>query len=129
MIQLKIYSNLRDAFIFQLIVGLFCLLGILQGGGRMIAILALLGFRPFILSQRTVQDPAPYWRFYYCIGKISFVFTAVTLIILYVFIQLLGNLWIALGIDPRIWVLAVLPYFLVVHGMVGLIYANQFGNT
>ena len=129
MIQLRVYSNLQNAFIFQLIVGLLCLLGILLGGGRMIAILALLGFRPFILSQRTFQDPAPYWRFYYSIGKISFVFTTVTLIILYVFIQLPGNLVIALGKDPQIWVLAVLPYFLVVHGMVGLIYADQFGNA
>lgn len=95
----------------------------------MIAILALLGFRPFILSQRTVQDPAPYWQFYYRIGKISFVFTAITLVILYVFLQLFGNLVIALGKDPQILVLAVLPYFLVIHGMVGFIYADQFGNA
>jgi hypothetical protein len=124
--MLRVYSNPQNAFIFQLIVGFLCFLGILLYGMGMIAILALLGFRPLILSQRTVLDPAPYRQFFYRIGKISFVFTAITLVILYVFLQLFGNLVIVLG---KYRVLAVLPYFIFVHGMVGLIFKDKSGTT
>lgn len=129
MTQLRVYSNFQSAFIFQLIVGLLCLLGILLVSGEMFALFALIAFRPLILSRRTVQDPALYWQFYYRIYKISLLTTAITLVILYLLLQLFGNLVIALGKDPQIWSLAIFSYFLVIHGMVGFIEADQFGNA
>jgi hypothetical protein len=125
MIQLKVYSNLQSAFIFQLIFGLLCLLGILLVGRVMFVLFALMSFRPLTLSQRTVQDPAKFWRFQYWILIISVATTAITLVILCVFLQLFGNLEISLGKDPHIWGPALFSYFLVIHGMVGFIEADQ----
>lgn len=89
--QLKVYSNLRNAFIFQLIVGFFCLFGVLLVGGQMIAILAFLALRRFFMPSQMIQDPAPYFHLYYHIGKISFVITTITVIVLYILLQVMGD--------------------------------------
>ena len=125
MIQLKVYSNLRNAFIFQLIVGFFCLLGIMLIGGQMIALLAFLALRRFFMPSEMIHDPAPYFHFYYYIGKISFVITAITVLVLYVLLHVTGDFANYFVIDPRNWLISILPFFVGVHGVVGLIYINR----
>ena len=95
-------------------------------GGGMIALIALLGFELFFLSHRTDQAPTKYLQFKYRIIKISFVITLITLGILSVFFQSYRNLMIAPFKDPQIWVQVILPCFVIVHGMAGLISIHPF---
>ena len=53
-------------------------------------------------------------------------YIAITLGILSVFLLLFGKIEIALGKDPQIWGPAIFSYFLVIHGMVGFIEADQY---
>lgn len=126
MIQLRVYSNLRNAFIFQLIVGFSCLLGVLLVGGQMIAILAFLVLRRFFMSSQMIQDPAPYFHLYYHIGKISFAITAITVLVLYILLHVTGDFANSFVVDPRNWLIGVLPFFVGVHGVVGLMCISRF---
>ena len=128
MVQLRVYSNLRSAFIFQLFVGFVCLLGVLLVSAYVTALLVFfLALRRFLIPTQMIQDPEQYFRFfYYHIGKISFVITAIFVLVLYVLLHVTGDLASSLVIDPRNWLISVLPLFVGVHGTVGLIYINRF---
>ena len=122
-----VYSNLRMAFIYQLIVGIICVLAMLLNGEKIFILVALMAFRPFVLDRKTVQDLSPYWRFYNQINKISFVITAISLIIFLIFYHLLGNLAVFLGLNLRFWLMVLYPCFLIVQGTIALTYLKQSG--
>lgn len=110
----------------KMTVGFFYLLGILLIGGQVIAILAFLALRRFFMPSQMIQDPVPYFNLYYHIGKISFIITAITVLVLYILLHVTGDFANSFVIDPRNWLISVLPFFVGVHGAVGLMYIKHF---
>ncbi len=123
--ELTVYTNIRGAFLFQLSVALVCLLGILLAGPKLIVVLAFIGLRPLILKQRVAKNPETYWRFYYRIGKFAVAFTAATLLLICACIQFLQSYIPDMVKDPRVLVTSILPYFLAVHAIIGIVYTDD----
>jgi hypothetical protein len=120
-------SNLRMAYIYQIIVGIICLLAMLINSEKMIILFALMGLRPFIIGTKTVRDMTPYWRFGIQTAKISIVITVITLIILIISYQMLESSALVVGLSPGLLLSMTIPAFLIIHGMVALNFLKQSG--
>ena len=116
-----IYKNLRLAFLYQVIVGLFSLSFVLYLGPYGIAILAIIGLRPFLLERENVDGELWPWRFSYQILKITIIITAVTQIVLFVIFQLWDLSYIFPGLQDSVSHLYIIPYFISIQGLVGTI--------
>lgn len=115
---MKIYKSLALAFFYQAIVGAMCIASIALSGLAWIGTLAILGLRPFLLKQTEVTAGNNIWHLYYKIGKISFVVVAITIILVYARYELFSHSSPVTGL----WLLLIPPYFVFVHGIIGLIY-------
>lgn len=115
------YKSLPAAFLFQAFVGGMCVLSIWLSGPAWIASLAILGLRPLILKKSDSLPDAKVWQLYYQIGKISVVVVSVTIILVYIIYELLSHSSAVRGF----WLLAILPYFIFVHGVIGCLYSIQ----
>ena len=104
-----VYSNLRLSFIYQIIVGILCILAMLFNGEKMIVLVALMAPRPYILDKKTVRDMTPYRRFYYQVNKISLIITVITLIIIILYYQLLGSLAFEVGLNSWSFIIVIWP--------------------
>lgn len=116
--RMRIYKFLPLAFLYQATVGALCIASISISGPVWIATLALLGLRPLLLKQDEVTSYSSIWQFYYKIGKISFVVVAITIILIYARYELFSHSSPVTGL----WLLFIPPYFIFIHGIIGLIY-------
>jgi hypothetical protein len=122
-----VFANLRLAFMYELIVGIICVLGIVFNGEIMIILIAFMALRPVVLDRKRVRDLTLYWRLYFQTYKISIVIMGIILIIMTVLYQILGNTAVIVGLRSRVLLSVILPSFLVIHGIVGLNCLKQSG--
>ncbi len=115
------YKSLPAAFLFQSVVGALSIISISLSGPVWIAILAILGLRPFILKMVPIPQDSDSWKFYYRIMKASIVATAVTIIFVYIVFYLFSHSSPTRGL----LLLMIPPYFIFIHGVIGLMYSLQ----
>ncbi len=116
---MQMYKSLPAAFLFQMVVGALCLGAISAWGPAWIGVLALLGLRPVVLKRVTLGEDKNVWAFYYRITKMSVVSLSVTIILIYAAFGLFSHSSPIKGI----WMLMLIPYFVFIHGLFGLIYS------
>ena len=115
------YKSLPAAFLFQTIAGVLSIISVALLGSKGIAALAILALRPFLLEKTGVFPDQERWHFYYKIMEISVVCTALTIIFVYIFLEVFSHS-VPFG---RLWLLMVLPYFIFIHGLIGLILSTK----
>jgi hypothetical protein len=123
-----VYKNLRLAFLFEVAVGIIVMLAVLLVSPKLVLLLAVIAFRPMILKTQTVEDDAPIWRTYYYVVKFSLIFTAITLILLYVFSEYVFIGAVLHDQHGSVLLIGLLPYFIFIHGLVGMFHIHQKGT-
>lgn len=119
------YKSLPGAFLFQTLVGALCIVSISLFGPKWIATLAVLSLRPLLLERIRSLPDQKRWQFYYRIMKISLVCTALTIIFVYISFEVFPH---AVPIK-QLWLLMVLPYFIFIHGLIGLMLSVKNDQT
>ena len=113
------YKSLPAVFLYQTIVGALCIVNVSLFGPAGIATLAILGLRPLLLEKKKGLPDQSRWQFYYKIMKISVVCTAITIIFVYLILELFSQ---SIPVR-RLWLLMVPPYFVFIHGFIGLVFS------
>ena len=113
------YKSLPVAFMFQALVGALCLVSMALFGPAWFATIAVLGLRPLILKKADTPPDKSVWELYYKIYKTSVVSTAVTIIFIYVIFDLFSHMSPIRGL----WLLMIPPYWIFIHGIIGLMYS------
>lgn len=106
------YKSLPAAFLFQTLVGALCIFSISLFGPAWFATIAILGLRPFILKRVPIFEDSDLWKFYYKIGKISMVATALTIIFVYTVLQFKPNRGSSVANDSSIFHFYTWSYWL-----------------
>ena len=75
--------------------------------------------RPLLFERIPIPDEKIIWQFYHKIMKISIVATAITIILIYAVFDLFSHSSPIKGL----WMLILVPYFVFIHGLIGLAYS------
>ncbi len=119
------YKNLQIAFLIEIIVGFGTILSISIVGPKALAALAVLALRPIILEKEIIKDEKTYFQFFYKIiqSSLSIIFIMiVSLIIIMQFIPI----WSTKLPPSENLLVIILPFFLLTHGVIGLINYSNF---
>ncbi len=122
---MKKYKNLQIAFLIEIFVGFGTILSIGIIGPKALAALAVLALRPIILEKEIIKDEKTYFQFFYKIiqSSLSIIFIMiVSLIIIMLFIPI----WSAKLPPSENLLVIILPFFLLTHGVIGLINYSNF---
>ena len=113
--MMRYYERLDLAFLYEFAVGLLAVYCVYAVGPKGVVAWALMGFRPFLF--RIGPGDGWTWRFYNETLKWAFILTGATLVITYLFFGFLP-----VNYHERIIILfTTLPWFFLIHGLVGLI--------
>ena len=122
---MKKYKNLQIAFLIEMFVGFGTILSISIIGPKGLAALTILALRPIILEKEIIKDEKTYFQFFYKIiqNSLSIIFIMiVSLIIIMQFIPL----WNAKLPPSENLLVIILPFFLLTHGVIGLMNYSNF---
>lgn len=122
---MKKYKNLQIAFLIEMFVGFGTILSISIIGPKGLAALTILALRPIILEKEIIKDEKNYFQFFYKIiqSSLSIIFIMiVSLIIIMQFIPL----WNAKLPPSENLLVIILPFFLLTHGVIGLMNYSNF---
>lgn len=111
------YQYPHYAFLYEFAIGLICLFAVLVIGKAGIAFLACIGFRPFLLKTSPTPPDESVWRMYYDGFRWSVLLTGTTILVSYFLFEYLP----IDSHDRGIVFLTTIPWFVVIHGLVGLI--------
>ena len=114
------YKNLRMAFLIELIIGLASAIVTIIFGSQGIVVLAFFAVRPFVLKRENIDQNDDYWYRSFRLGRNALVITAVIIIMLYLFAEFIfqDNF---LAENKTIILLLLLPVYLIIHSIYGLI--------
>ncbi len=119
------YKNLNLAFLIEIIVGFGCILSIGLLGSKGLVSLILIALRPLILEQEKIENDKTYWKFFYRVYFHSIVVTSIFIIIFYFisFFHLRPDIT-----KDHLLLLQLIPFFLLTHGVVGIIMNQNLGR-
>jgi len=117
------YKNLNLAYLFEIIIGIGCIISISVLGFSGLISLALIGLRPFFLEREPISDEKNYWRFSYKVMLSSLLIISLFIISILILINYFPSLSKKLPPFDKILYL-LLPFFLMTRGVVGFIH-NQ----
>lgn len=110
------YKNHQLAYLFEIIVGLLCIVTISLIGEKGIILISIIAIRPLVLEKTTVsfEDIGKF----YSIGKTSLLITFLTLLAYYISSEYLFQI----HSNWKLVIQLILPYFLLNHGIAGVFY-------
>jgi hypothetical protein len=115
------YKNLPVAYAFQIIWGLIWIALIFLFGYKGNIIIMCVAFRPLLVKKEPIPDGEKPWRMYY----LTLLYALITICCLIILFYLIDVFFLTsefvYGNRPTI-LLFLLPVFLLVHGIIGLIY-------
>jgi hypothetical protein len=117
---LKKYKNLQIAFLIEIFVGFGTILSISLIGPKGLAALAILALRPILLDKEFIQDEKFYFQFSYKILQSSLLIIFIMIISLILIMQFIP-VWNAELPPSENLLVTILPFFLLTHGVIGLI--------
>lgn len=112
------YKNLNISYLVEIFVGFGCIISIGLIGSKGLIALVLIGLRPFIFEKEKIGDEKSYWQFNYKVITHTLIITSM-FIFLYFLISYFNP-----SINPvndRLLLLQLIPFFLLTHGVVGLV--------
>lgn len=113
------YKNLLFAYSFEIIFGLITSLLIIIIGPKAIAFLALFAIRPFVLEREKISNQDEFWFYSFQLGKYALFILSIIIIGFYLVDEFILSEDVLYNIRDRINVLV--PFYLLVHGIIGLI--------
>jgi uncharacterized membrane protein YczE len=119
------YKNLNLAFLIEIFVGLGTILSISLIGPKGLAALAILAIRPFVLQKEDVEDKKTYLEFSYKILSNSLSIIFIMIISIIIILQFIP-LWKTKLPPVEIMFVILIPFFLLTHGVIGLINYSVF---
>jgi hypothetical protein len=119
------YKNLNLAFLIEIFVGLGTILSISLIGPKGLAALAILAIRPFVLQKEDVEDKKTYLEFSYKILSNSLSIIFIMIISIIIILQFIP-LWKTKLPPVEIMFVILIPFFLLTHGVIGLINYSIF---
>ena len=111
------YKRLDNAFLFEFAVGLLTLYCVFAMGAKGMVALAVGAFRPLVLKISPEPVDQPIWRLYYEALRWGLLLTGVTILLTYFLFDYLP----VNSHDRAMVFLTTIPWFMVIHGMVGFI--------
>lgn len=114
------YKNLYRAFLFEIVIGLGCILTISLIGYKGLAALTILALRPFLLEREKIKDEKLYLEFSYKILLNSLIIIFLMIISISVIVQFIPQ-WEAKLPPMDILLITIIPFFLLTHGAIGFI--------
>jgi uncharacterized membrane protein YczE len=119
------YKNLNLAFLIEIFVGLGTILSISLIGPKGLAALTILAIRPFVLQKEDVEDKKTYLEFSYKILSNSLSIIFIMIISIIIILQFIP-LWKTKLPPVEIMFVILIPFFLLTHGVIGLINYSIF---
>jgi len=124
-LKLKKYKNLQIAFLIEIFVGFGTILSISIIGPKALATLAVLALRPIILEKEIIKDEKTYFQFFYKIMQSSLSIIFIMIVSLIIIMQFIP-IWSANLPPSENLLVIILPFFLLTHGVIGLINYSNF---
>lgn len=112
------YKNLNLAFLIEIIVGFGCIISIGMLGSKGLISLVMIALRPFILEKEKIENEKNYLQFIYKVNYHSIVITSLFIIIFYFTTLTLTSSHL---MNDHLLLLQIIPFFLLTHGVVGII--------
>ena len=122
---MKKYKNLQIAFLIEIFVGFGTILSISLIGPKGLAALAILALRPILLDKEIIQDEKFYFQFSYKILQSTLVIIFIMIISLILIMQFIP-VWNAKLPPSENLLIIILPFFLLTHGVIGLMNYSTF---
>lgn len=120
------YKNLLFAYSLEIMVGLITSLLIIIVGPNAIAFLALFAIRPFILERVKISNQDEFWFYSFQLGKYALFILSIIIIGIYLVNEFFLSEDVLYNFRDRINVLV--PFYLLVHGIIGLITQRNNSN-
>ncbi len=120
------YKNLPFAYSWEIIVGLITSLFIIIIGPNAIAFIALFAIRPLILEREKISNQNEFWYYSFQLGKYTLLILSIIIIGFYIVNEFILSEDLLYNIRDRISVL--IPFYLLVHGILGLIIQRNNGD-
>jgi hypothetical protein len=124
---LKKYKNLQLAFLIEILVGFGTILSISLMGRKGLAALAILALRPIVLEKVIIKDEKIFFRFFYKTLMSSLSITFIMIVLLILIMQFIPE-WSVKLPPTEILLIIIIPFFLLTHGVIGLIDSSTFDN-
>ncbi|MCL5029777.1 MAG: hypothetical protein M1480_12265 [Bacteroidetes bacterium] len=120
------YKNLLFAYSLEIIFGLITSLLIIIIGPNAIAFLALFAIRPFILEREKISNQDKFWYYSFQLGK----YVLFTLSIIIIGFYLINEFFLSTNAlnNFRDRMIVLVPFYLLVHGIIGLIAKRNIAN-
>lgn len=112
------YKNLNHVYLIEIFIGFGCIISIGLIGSKGLIALVLIGLRPFLLEKERIADEKSYWQFNYKVITHTLIITSM-FIFLYCIISYFNPS--VNPVDDRLLLLQLLPFFLLTHGVVGIV--------
>ena len=120
------YRNLLFAFSLEVIFGLITSLLIIIFGPNAIAFLVFFAIRPFMLEKEKISNQDEFWFYSFMLGKYALFILSLIIIGFYLVKQFLLPNEVLFNYRDRIIILV--PFYLFVHGLLGLISKKKANN-
>jgi hypothetical protein len=114
----EMYKSSGSAYLLEAVVGLLTLAAIGAFGEPGLAVIAFIAVRPFVLEKTSMTPEAV--REFYLIGRAGIIITFLTILAYYFSAEYIFNIYT----DWKIIVIIIFPYFLLSHGIAGMIYSR-----
>ena len=124
---MKKYKNLQLAFLIEILVGFGTILSISLMGRKGLAALAILALRPIVLEKVIIKDEKIFFRFFYKTLMSSLSITFIMIVLLILIMQFIPE-WSVKLPPTEILLIIIIPFFLLTHGVIGLIDSSTFDN-
>ena len=119
------YKNLNVAFLFEILIGLGCILSISLLGSKGMVSLAIIAIRPFVLEKEPIKNEKQYWQFSYKIMFNSVVIISLMIISILLIVQFFP-LWKLKLPSYEVLIIELIPFFILTHGVIGFINFSVF---
>lgn len=118
------YKNLHIAFLFEIFIGFGTIISIALLGPKGIAAISLIALRSIFLEREEVKDPKSYYQKFYKVLSNSLAIIFIMIVMIIIIIQFMPAYRAKL---PPVEILfaIILPFFLLTHGVMGLINSSD----
>jgi hypothetical protein len=112
------YKNLNHAYLIEIFIGFGCIISIGLIGSKGLIALVLIGLRPFLLDKERIADEKSFWQFNYKVITHTLIITSMFIFLYYIISYFNPSVN---PVNDRLLLLQLIPFFLLTHGVVGLV--------
>lgn len=122
------YKNITLTLFYQILIGLFTAILIFNFGKKGFLFLIFIALRPLIFEKQKIDQNDPHFYFFYKILLYSVIVTSLTIILFYIVNLLFINEGFLI-VNRFNFILMIIPIFILLHGIIGLLYLRYNNNN